>query len=192
MMIEKLDARHRRIIALSILGCVILAVLSVTVLPVWLINANYQSELDQLHDRLQRYQAITSQDPELRRRYTELARAQSSRGHFLNSDSDATAAAELQRIIKEISAANGTQLLSTQIMPATNDGGMVRIALRVRMTGPLPGIMESVYSLESNGVFLFLENFSLRQGAGRRMRSITAIDTFEANFDLVAYMQELT
>jgi len=191
-MIERLDPRQRRIFALAILLAVVLAGLSVTALPVWLANANYQARLDQLQERLQRFEQIASQDPLLRRRYSELQRTQATRGHFLNSDSEATAAAELQRIIKDITAANGTQLLSTQILPAANEDGMLRISLRVRISGALPGIIESVYDVESNGVFLFLENFSLRQAAARRIRANVAVDSFEANFDLVAYMQELT
>jgi len=191
-MIDRLDARQRRILAQAIFVLVVLATLSVTALPVWLANANYQARLDQLQERLQRFEQIASQDPQLRRRYSELQRSRAARGHFLNSDSEATAAAEIQRIIKDITAANGTQLLSTQILPAANEDGMLRISLRVRISGALPGIIESVYDVESNGVFLFLDNFSLRQAAARRIRANVAVDSFEANFDLVAYMQELT
>ncbi|MDH4108018.1 MAG: type II secretion system protein GspM [Gammaproteobacteria bacterium] len=191
-MIERLDEKQRRMLALGILGFIVAAILSVTVLPLWLVNSGYQARIDQLQERLQRFGAIAAQDPELRRRFADLQRAQSSRGHFLAGDSEATAAAELQRIIKEISSANGTQLLSTQILPAADEDGMLRIGLRVRISGAMPGLMESVYDLESNEVFLFLENFSMRQATGRRIRATVPLEGFEANFDLIAYMQEMS
>lgn len=188
--IEGLNATQRRYLAIALLVVVVGAFLCVTVLPITLTNNAYDAEIEQLNERLLRLQNISSQDEELRRRYDELRRSQTARGYFLQGDSEAVASADLQRILKEITTVNGTQLMSTQILPATNEDGLTRVSLRVRVRGPLPGLVESIYDLESNSVLLFLDNVSLRTAVSiqQRLRVVNNDLPFEALFDLTAYM----
>lgn len=189
-MIESMTAGQRRALAVGVLVAGIVTILGVTVLPFWLANAAAQARIDELTDRLARAERVAAQDTELRSRYQAMRRAQSSRGYLLASETDAVAAAELQRILKDIATANGTNLMSTQILPAAESGELTRIALRVRLNGSLPGIVRTIYDLETNGIFLFLDNVSLRRATGRRLRATVTLDYFEANFDLIGYMAE--
>ena len=191
-MFERLSEGQQRQLAVALLASLVIAVIGLTVLPVVLANLRYQSEVERLHAQLVRLQDIAEHDDDLRRQYGELRRAQSSRGYFLKGDSEAVASADLQRIIKSIAAAHGTQLLSTQILPAGNENELTRISLRVRVQGPLTGVVESLYALESNSVLLFLDNLSLRTAESRRILKPGSDHRFEAQFDLVAYMTETT
>jgi general secretion pathway protein M len=190
--IGKMDASQQRRLAIGLLAVAVLLLLSATILPIATANRALNSELDALHERLQRLEAIASQDEELRARYAQLRRNQATRGYFLQGDSEAVASADLQRILKDITSAHATQLMSTQILPAVSEDSLTRVSLRVRIRGPMEGLVESLYELESNSVLLFLDNITIRTAVSvrQRLRVTNPNPPFEANFDLTAYMTE--
>ena len=190
--IEKMDASRQRQFAVGLLVIAAILLLCVTILPVTLANRALNGEIETLHGRLQRLETIASQDEELRARYAKLRQNQATRGYFLQGDSEAVASADLQRILKNITTAHGTQLMSTQILPAVKEDSLTRVSLRVRIRGPVEGIVESLYELESNLALLFLDNISVRTAVSVRQRLRVANNNlpFEANFDLTAYMMK--
>lgn len=190
--IENMDASRQRQLAVGLLVIAAILLLCVTILPVTLANRALNGEIETLHGRLQRLETIASQDEELRARYSKLRQNQATRGYFLQGDSEAVASADLQRILKNITTAHGTQLMSTQILPAVTEDSLTRVSLRVRIRGPMEGLVESLYELESNLALLFLDNISVRTAVSVRQRLRAANNNlpFEANFDLTAYMTE--
>ena len=190
--IEKMDASRQRQFAVGLLVIAAILLLCVTILPVTLANRALNGEIETLHGRLQRLETIASQDEELRARYAKLRQNQATRGYFLQGDSEAVASADLQRILKNITTAHGTQLMSTQILPAIKEDSLTRVSLRVRIRGPMEGLVESLYELESNLALLFLDNISVRSAVSVRQRLRVTNNNlpFEANFDLMAYMTE--
>lgn len=191
-MIKNLTPQQSRRLSIALLVTAGLLILSVTILPVYAVNASYQDRIDSMHERLLRLQGIAEQDEELRQRYAELRRTQSSRGYFLQGDSEAVASADLQRILKALTAQHGTQLMSTQILPSARENSLTRIALRVRVRGQFEGIVESLYALESNPVLLFLDNLSFRNPASVRQRVAGQNQPFDVEFDLIAFLAEAT
>ena len=154
-MITNLDAKQQRQLAIGILVLAVLLLLSVTVGPIWYANASRQAMLDEAQERLTRYEQITARDKELLPQYEALRQAQKSAGNQLRSDTAAVAGAELQRRVKDITARHSAQIVSTQILPVAEEEGFVRIALRVRLRGVLPALLQSVYDIETNDVHMF-------------------------------------
>ena len=189
-MIIDLDTKQQRQLAIGILVLAVFLLLSVTVGPVWYANASRQALLDEAQERLTRYEQIAARDKELLPQYEALRQAQKSAGNQLRSDTAAVAGAELQRRVKDITAVHQAQIISTQILPVASEEGFVRIALRVRLRGALPALLESIYDIETNDVHMFLDNLSLRNNsAGMRQRQLV-VRPMEAEFDLIAYMPE--
>ncbi len=189
-MIANLDQQQQRQMAIAILLSVVVVILGVTAGPVWYANASRQAALDDAQERLQRYELIATRDLELLPQYEALRQSQKSAGNQLRSDTAAVAGAELQRKVKDITARHSAQIVSTQILPASEEEGFVRIALRVRLRGVLPDLLRSIYDIETNEVHMFLDNLSLRNNAaGLRQRQML-IRPMEAEFDLIAYMPE--
>ncbi len=174
--------------ALAILTVVALLAVSAIVWPVWSANAAYEARVTQLHTRLEQLRSSAEAAEALRPQYEQLIRSQTSAGHHLKSDTESVAAAELQRIVKSITTSNAAQILSTQILPASEERDFVRVALRVRLRGPIGGIVQAIYDIEANSTFLFLEKLSIRDGAKRRTMRSNATNQFDADFDLIAYM----
>jgi general secretion pathway protein M len=186
--IERLSKTNQRRLAVALLTVLIGAVLLVTVLPVWSANATYQTRIDQIQEQLQELRADAAAGENLRPRFEQLRQSQLSDGHYLKSGTEAVAAAELQRIVKHIAGNNGTQVLSTQILPSSQEEDFVRVALKVRMRGTLTGIVGSIYDIESNATFLFMDKVSIRDSARRRSISQRISNQFDTDFDLIAYM----
>jgi len=105
-MMQSLGQQQRRQVAVAILVAIVAVLLSITVLPVWLANASRQDTLDQLQQRLSQYERIAAQDSDLLPQFKELKQAQLSAGNYLKSNTVAVAGAELQRMVKDITAAN--------------------------------------------------------------------------------------
>lgn len=191
-MIAKLNAQQRQRLAVVILAVAVSIVLSLAVLPIYVANASRQDTLDDAQERLVRYQNIAARDQELLPQYEALRSRQKAAGNHLRSDTVAVAGAELQRLIKQIAGRHQAQILSTQILPAAEKEGSVRIAIKVRVRGALPAILQSLYDVETADVHMFIDNLSIRNnGAGYRQRQQrSATPPMDADFDLIAYMPE--
>ncbi|MDH3861451.1 MAG: type II secretion system protein GspM [Gammaproteobacteria bacterium] len=178
--------------AIGVLVAGISLLLGITAYPLWSMNASYQDRIDELSYQLAHAQAIKKQDSELRRRYADVRRIQRSQGFVLESRSEALAAAELQRILKDVAGRQELSLVSTQILPAASEKELTRVSIRAKLKGPFENIVRTVYDLETNGVFLFLDNFTVRQTVGQRVRTVRVVPHFETGFDLSAYLLEAT
>jgi general secretion pathway protein M len=189
-MIEKLDKTRQRQFAVGILAAFVTAILAVTAGPVWVANASRQATLDEANERLQRYQQISARDRELLPQYETLLKKQRSAGNHLRSETSAVAGAELQRRVKDITSTNQAQILSTQIMPVSEEQGFVRVTLKVRLRGNLPAILQSLYDIETDDVYMFVDNVALRDNMVGRSQFKVQIRPIDAEFDLIAYMPE--
>ena len=187
-MIAALTARQRRQLAVAILAMALLLAFSITVLPLWSANAARQENIELLQERLGRLQQMADGDASLRPRLERLKRAQLNDGHYLRGETETVAAAELQRLVKAITGRNQVTVTSTQILPASAEQDFIRIALKVRLRGSLSGLVESIYDIESNETFLFLDQLSLRDASRRRSAVATPAKPFDAELELAAYM----
>ncbi len=111
-------------------------------------------------------------------------------GKHLRSDTVAVAGAEMQRRVTAITAANDAQVTSTQILVPGEEKGFVRITLRVRLHGTLPAILETLYAIETDEVYMFVDKLALTDNLIGRRRGQQAVRPMNAEFDLVAYMPE--
>lgn len=191
-MIDRLDNKQRRQLAIVILAGVVLTALLVTAGPVWVANASRQARLDDANSRLQRYQQISARDQELLPQYEALLRKQRSSGNHLRSETSAVAGAELQRLVKTITGANHAQIVSTQILPVSQEQGFLRVALKVRLRGELPAILKSLHEIETADVYMFVDNVALRDNMAGRPNGKGRLHPMDAEFELIAYMPEVS
>jgi general secretion pathway protein M len=189
-MIEKLDRKQSKQLAIGILAGLVIALLTITAGPVWVANASRQSALNDANERLHRYQQITARDQELLPQYQALLRKQRSAGNHLRSETSAVAGAELQRLVKTITGRNKARILSTQPLPVSEEQGFLRVALKVRLQGELPAILKSLYDIETGDVYMFVENVTLRDNMSGRSNNRGQLRPMDAEFELIAYMPE--
>jgi len=188
-MIEKLNPRQRRLLALAILALVLGAVFSITVLPVLLANQHYQDTIAAQKSRLQQLQRAAAIGDTLQPQYEQLKRWQTTDAQYLKSHSAALAAAELQRLVKRILVAKNAEVMSTQILTTRQEEGFDRVALKVRIRGELQNIVQAFHVIETGDPFVFLDNVSVRASRGRRLRGqAPTLQTMDIDMELIAYM----
>ena len=188
-MIEKLNPRQRRLLALAILVLALGAVFSLSVLPVLLANQHYRDTIDGLESRLQQLQRAAAIGDSLQPHYEQLKRWQTSDAHDLKSNSAALAAAELQRLVKRIIVSKNAEVVSTQILTTQQEEGFDRVSLKVRIRGELENIVQAFHVLETGEPFVFLDNVSVRASRGRRLRGqAPTLQTMDIDMELIAYM----
>ncbi len=187
-MIQDMDKKQQRNLAVSLLVLVFALITSAIAIPAWSVNASYRESIGQMQQRLRRLQQMAANDTELRPRYEQIRAKQRGAGNYLQSNTEAVAAAELQGILKSLAGANGAQVLSTQILPAGQEEQFVRVVLKARLRGTLTSIVNTFHSIESNAVYLFLDNVSLRNNVDRRRALQTTGTQFEVDIDLITFM----
>lgn len=189
-MIRELDTSQQQQLSIALLCIAVIAVLSVTVVPIWLVNASYQEHIDGLGSRLQAYDRVAERDASLVPRFEALKRAQLSGGHYLRSETVAVAGAELQSMVKKIASANGSQILSTQTLPAVQEEGYVRVTLKLRMRGELASVLQSLHALETANVYLFIDKLSMRDRGIRSRPGQAVVKPMDCDFELTAFMPD--
>ena len=188
-MIEKLNPRQRRLLALAILVLALGAVFSLSVLPVLLANQHYRNSIDGLESRLKQLQRAAAIGDSLQPQYEQLKRWQTSDAQYLKSNSAALAAAELQRLVKRILVAKNAEVVSTQILTTRQEEGFDRVSLKVRIRGELQNIVQAFYAIETGEPFVFLDNVSVRASRGRRVRGqVATLQTLDIDMELIGYM----
>lgn len=188
-MIEKLDRKQRRLLALAILLLALALVFSITVLPVLLANQHYRDTIAGLEGRLQQLQRAAAIGDSLQPQYEQLKRWKTSDAQYLKSNSAALAAAELQSLVKRIIVSKNAEVVSTQILTTRQEEGFDRVALKVRIRGELENIIQAFYVIETGEPFVFMDNVSVRASRGRRIRGqAPTLQTLDIDMELIGYM----
>ena len=187
MMIDALSEKQRQLLAVAILALIIFMIVTLTILPLWAVNRHYTNTIDELDNRLQILQRAVSASDGLRTQHDQLKRSLVSNRHYLQGNSDALAAANLQSTVKRQASSKRMEVLSTQILPSKKEAGFTRIALKVRMRGTLENTVQLMHSLETGQPYLFLDNVTIRS-ISRRRTGNTAGQMLNVDFDLIGYM----
>jgi general secretion pathway protein M len=188
-MIDALTQKQRQLLALAILAAVLALIFTLMVAPLWAVNRHYSNTIDRLDSRLEILQRTAAAGGELRTQHEQLKRSLASNRHYLKSTSEALAAANLQGIITRLAGSSGMEVLSTQILPTSEEAGFTRVMLKVRMRGNLDNTVKLFHKLETGQPYLFLDNVSVRS-FNRSRRNINITQMLNVDFDLIAYMLE--
>jgi general secretion pathway protein M len=177
-------------LALGIL-LLILAVAGGGILWPWAAKLReYDDKAQELAGNLERYQQVNARKSRLEAELQEVRRQLGQNNYYLDATTPALAAAELQKLVKDVVEGRGGKLVSTQNVDAVAGEIPARIAVRVRMNGDVDAMTKILHELEGGRPLLFVENLSirsLRQVRGRGRERVTDF-TLDINFDLVGYL----
>lgn len=137
--------------------------------PLFDIFGGYRETVAQADDQLPRLRRLAAAAPSLRAELTRIERDPSARTRQLSGGGDALAAADLQNRLGRIAAANNVVLRSTQILPAQEEEGFRRIAVRVALEGDTAALLKILHSLETAPTLLFIDNLEVRARSGGRV-----------------------
>lgn len=183
-----------RLAALTLLLMVLAAVYWL-VDQIWVAKYEfYQTEIEKLQDRLQRLQAMSATRESLEAQIERVREDSSVDAYYLQQTSPTLAASQLQQQVKAVVEGNGGSLVSTQILPVTQEDGFPRVAIRVQMTGGTEILWKVLHTLESNRPLLFIDDLRVTARTIRRRnpRDRSSIETelqLTTQFELAGYLR---
>jgi general secretion pathway protein M len=81
---------------------------------------------------------------------------------LLDGDTAGIAGANLQKLISDIVLEHGGASSSLQLLPTSEDGSLVRIALRLSISVGIDGLRDIVHGIETGKPLLFIDDLSVR------------------------------
>jgi general secretion pathway protein M len=199
-MMHNLSPIQSRLLALLILALALGLIYSLTVMPLVAMNAQYADRIDNLERRLRILDNKVASGDELRARQQNLRKLFESNEHYLTSNTEALAGADLQNIVKRLSRLSSCEILSTQPLASTQESGFRAVSLKVRMRGKLDNLVRVFHGLETGKPYLFIDNLSIRSRiqhsrkidfkAGNNARVIDLVETLDVEFELTGYLRK--
>lgn len=161
MMMASLSRPKRRIAAVGLLVVVILAVASLTVIPLAASIASTREQIDSERAMLGRFTQLA----DMQDRIGDMQRAGREAGEsgaYLKGTSDALRFAGLQSFLAELANANGVRFSSTRALPPRMRDDLRLIGTRVQFNADMEQLREILYTVESSQPFLFVDGVQVR------------------------------
>ena len=175
-----------RILALALAGLPLCAI--VWTVAVWLYDAHamLSAEIAQTRLRLHTYESMLERRPEIE---AAVARSRhSGRNYYWTASTEGDPAEELQRQLQIVIDAAGGSVRNIQALPATRHDAYTAVNLRVVLDASATELLETLYSIESNRPYLFLDQLHVR-ALGQQARNDRAPEpALQASLDVRGYL----
>jgi len=182
-----------KVVALAILAIVLLAAYRFAVQPLIQAYLGTNEEITRANELLQRYKVLAAEQPALSERLAALKDDDQVLSGYLEGPSDALAAAQLQDLAADAIAAAGGEILSAQILQATDieDGppSIRRTGLKLRLAATIDGLASILYDLETIEPRLFVDQLLVvSTNARRRSDRANSGSNLDVRLDLFGYV----
>lgn len=173
-----------RVAAVLLLITAIVGAYTLLVAPIIVGYGETSRDIEEARDQLARFERAAAMRPALVKQMKDFEAQQKSLGYFLTGSTDALAAAGLQDQVHDLVADKGGTLQSIQPMPGVEEQGLMRITLRVQMTGTTETLFDVLYALESGSPILFIDDLDIQN----RNRAQGDAGSLTVAFDLSGYL----
>jgi general secretion pathway protein M len=173
-----LSPKQSRALALSLLVLAVSAAVTAVALPTWLLHKRYDGYLEDYTNRLQRYRRVAALRPAIEEGM-KAVEARAGRQYYLKSASVAASAAELQGLVTRIIETQNGKIISSQALPAKDEGktaGPAKAAISIQMNASIMPLLRILHTLESNQPYLFVDQLTVRAGQGRAYKPVAGVE----------------
>jgi len=184
-----LTQTQNRALAIGLLLVVLAVCYLVLVRPPIAAYRDGQQEIETLKERLLRYREIARQRSAHEKELEELKTRQPLQEYFLESGSDALAAAEMQDRVKSIIGESGGELASVRVLPVVRSGRFSSVSIQIQMTGTIPSVLLTFYALESAQPLLLVDEVYLQPKRLLRRRGALSEEQLDVRFTLTGLEQ---
>jgi general secretion pathway protein M len=194
-MISRLSRGQSRFLAATMLLVLVALVVGAIAIPAWSMNRHYDELISGMSDQLAIYKRVATHSGEYQAEYQRLVRLQQQDKRYLQGATESLATAELQRTVKQVVAGRKGDIISTQVVPTTEEEGFKRVAIRTRMKSTLEDMVTIFHTLESSKPYLFIDDVTIRSRpvSRRRLPAYKELDQtlriLDIDFRLSGYMR---
>ena len=167
---QTLNNTQQRWLALSLLFGIIISVSALIFVP-WLNRlSEINDDIDEQVFRIKRYQRVIASREEVLIDVEQGRKEINALGYFNTQESSSLATAELQNNIKAMAVDAGGELSSSQVLPNKEEEGLIRIAVKVKLTGDMEMLRAILYEIEIKKPLLIIENVTVIPAPKKRNR----------------------
>ncbi|MDQ6621758.1 MAG: type II secretion system protein GspM [Pseudomonadota bacterium] len=159
--LARLPPGQQRTLAVALLVLLLGLLLALVLVPVVLIHQHYDSAIDDLKDRLQRYRRVAAQAPEYRKALDAM-RERDARRFLLKNTAPNLAGAELQELVRAAVEGNGGRITTSQNQPPKDEGRFRQIGVNLQFFATTQNLQKVLYALESQRPYLLIESLTVR------------------------------
>ncbi|HEY8094975.1 MAG TPA: type II secretion system protein GspM [Methylobacter sp.] len=208
-MIEVLNKKLQRWLAVGLLVAAILVVSLIVIMPLVNKGLELHEAKNNLVFRLQQYERILARKDAVVASMKAVKEQYQQRGLLNSQDTGALASAEVQEFIKKTIVEAGGQLSSTQALPVSafspgsglspaskqsgSKNAFSRITVSVRMTGNSEVLRAVLHKIETSIPLIIINQIDIRPMRGIRNRTTHQIEPsneLNINFQAVSFMRK--
>ena len=158
---KNLSPARQRALAVGLFVIAILLGFAIVLGPVILLHRHYDTAIADVSDRLQRYERVAAQAPELRVALTAMQQ-RDARRFFLRNTATNLAGAELQELVKAAIEGNGGRITTSQNTSPREDGRFRELGVNVQFFATTPALQKILLAIESHEPYMIVENLTVR------------------------------
>jgi Tfp pilus assembly protein PilO len=157
-----ISKRDRKILTIGIVAVALFLVYSYVISPFIESEQDIRERTEQREMLLQKYEKIISQRKEIEKKLTQIKRQQGQLNKkLLKGSTPSLAAAEMQKMLEQISKKHDLELKSVKIKDAEKEGDFLAIPLEIRLTTDLNSTRKFLSDLEKNQKYLIIPQLKI-------------------------------
>lgn len=190
-----MNKTQQRWLALGILFSMIVVLAAAIFIP-WYSSLNETlDDIDEQIFRIKRYQKIIASREEVLSKVEHGREEINALGYIYTQGTSSLAAAELQKRLKEIVQRAEGELTSTQVLPNKTQDNLVRIAVKLKLTGDMEMLKSLLYEIDLEKPLINIDEISIIPKRGKRNRKTRKIEEsgeLTVTLEVSSYMKDKT
>ena len=157
-----ISKRDRKILTIGIVAVALFLVFTYVISPFMESEQDIRDRTQQLEMLLQKYEKIIGQQKEIEKNLTQIKREQGQLNNkLLKGSTPSLAAAEMQKMLEQISKKYDLELKSVKVKDAEKEGDFLAIPLEIRLTTDLNSTRKFLSDLEKNQKYLIIPQLKI-------------------------------
>ena len=157
-----ISKRDRKILTIGIVAVALFLVYTYVISPFIESEQDIRERTEQREMLLQKYEKIISQRKEIEKKLTQIKRQQGQLNKkLLKGSTPSLAAAEMQKMLEQISKKHDLELKSVKVKDAEKEGDFLAIPLEIRLTTDLNSTRKFLSDLEKNQKYLIIPQLKI-------------------------------
>ena len=188
-----LSDKQQRWLAIGLLLGVTISIGLLIFIPWYGSLIKTQEDIEEQVFRDKRYQRVIASREEVLVEIEKGRKEINALGYFTNQATPALAAAELQKRIKQMVQDADGEISSTQVLPNKDEDGLLRITVKVKLTGDMEMLRNLLFEIDSEKPLMIIENLTIipgRKKRNRKTRKTEQTDKVVVTLEVSSYIRK--
>lgn len=172
---NRLTPNQGKALATGLLFLAIGLVVSVVLIPNFLLHRHYDEAIEDYTERLIRYRRFAEQAPSMAEDIQKIE-AINPKKFYIKTNNPALAASEIQESLKQLVESRKGKLVSVQILPPKDEGKYRKVSISIQANVSTLALQQILQGIDSREPHLFIDTMSIRAGQGRLYKPTPGVE----------------